>query len=420
MDPEPISPLAVNFILQYILPPSQLSQPLPKHLTSTLLLQRHHFLNISPTDPLEYLCWPSENRTRAFELLEEFSTRKNEGDEAQKCDVEYTSDTEHTYAHVNLAKDLRLVFQWDGEGEDGWKYHDTGLMPFPAGGLASLPEALAQASCNPSASGRTDSSYPESSSLGSAYGVIEEDPADDDDYWNAYGGHDDGEVPVIHEPQPTMEGDGEDAYWAQYSKVQGETYRSSNEVPLSYTFCLGSGDSTVPSPTERRRAGFPSYLHGEPTPSMPDLDDEIPLPIAIRGHDRQSNLVPPSPTSISRRLKTISPRISPASTRPSSRGPTTPIEPSPLSFGESFDESMTDGSATVVISPQSQAAVLEPASQPSHIDMMVDIKGVDDDAALRESIRSVWRLWRMSRRSEGDEDNKETFLRVARQVVEVP
>jgi hypothetical protein len=44
----------------------------------------------------------------------------------------------------------------------------------------------------------------------------------------------------------------------------------------------------------------------------------------------------------------------------------------------------------------------------------------DDDAALRESIRSVYRLWKMSRRSNGEENDGEVFLRVARQVIEMP
>ncbi|KZP31265.1 hypothetical protein FIBSPDRAFT_1037716 [Athelia psychrophila] len=409
MDPEPISPLALNVILQYILPPSQLSEPLPKHLTSTPLLQRHHFLNISPSDPLEYLCWPSENRARALELLEDLSTHKIEDDAAKERDIQYTSDVEHTYAHVNPAKDLRLVFQWDGQGEDGWKYHDTTIMPFPPGSIASLPDALAQASAQSSG---PDHSYLGPLSAGCAFGVIEdEEPASDDDYWNAYGAQDDGENPVIHKPKPIVADGSEDAYWAQYSSIQG------------------SGDSTVPtpsrSPTGRRT--FPPYLHeDEPTPPMSDRDDDMPLPIAIRGHDRQSNLVPPSPASLTRRLKSISPRLSPASTRPSSRGPT-PIEPSPLSFEDiepsplSFEdkspEATTDGSCTAVISPQSQSAVLESSQPPPPMDGK-DV--VDDDAPLRESIRSVWRLWKMSRRSAGDADNKETFLRVAKEVVEIP
>lgn len=196
-------------------------------------------------------------------------------------------------------------------------------------------------------------------------------------------------------------------------------------------FHSGSADSTIPTPSRSPpgRRAFPSYLRqDEYTSAVPDHDDERPLPIAMRGHDRNSNLVPPSPSSLTRRLVSISPRISPASTRPSSRGPVTPIEPSPLSFEDKFDESTTDGSCTVVISPQSQPAVLSPHMQPTALECAMppppsgvkDIESVDDDAALRESIRSVWRLWKMSRRSDADADNKETFLRVAREVVEIP
>lgn len=217
MNPEPISPLAINVILQYILPPSQLSQTLPTHLTSISLLKRHHFMNISPNDPLEYLCWPSENRARAFELLEEFSTHRINEDDAQERDVRYTSDIEYTYAHVRLEEDLRIVFQWDEGGEDGWKYHDTNVMPFPPGSLPSLQDVLTEASAKTFG----DSSPLQQPSYGNLFGVIEEEASDDDSYWNAYGAHDDGETPIIHEPKPVA-ANGEDAYWAQYASVQGQ------------------------------------------------------------------------------------------------------------------------------------------------------------------------------------------------------
>lgn len=170
---------------------------------------------------------------------------------------------------------------------------------------------------------------------------------------------------------------------------------------------------------------IPSHLREQqPTPpTPPDFDDELPLPIAIRGHDQRSNLAPPSPKTLTRRLKAISPRVSPASTRPSSRGPVTPIEPSPLSFEDKFDEVTEDGSCTVVISPKSPPEVsgqTPPQLGVKGVNGVNGVNGVDDDLALRESIRSVWRLWKMSRRTDGEEDDREVFLRVAKEVLEMP
>lgn len=221
MIPENISPLTINILLQYILPPSQFSQPLPKHLTSISLLKRHHYLHISPDDPLEYLCWPSPSRERTIELLETLSThRTDEGQEAYN--VRYTSDIEYTYAHVqldSLEDGLRIVFQWDGE--DGWKYHDTNIMPFPPGSHESLQDVIADAVVKLSEG--NDLSVP-SSSTESAFGGVDADENDDDAYWNAYGTGED--VDLLQQDaqakrDAAADNGGEDAYWAQYASVQG-------------------------------------------------------------------------------------------------------------------------------------------------------------------------------------------------------
>ena len=224
MSPVPITPITITFILQYILPPSQLSQTLPKHLTSISLLNRHHFLHISPCDPLEYLCWPGPNRERAIELLEALSTQRTDG-ETEIHNVRYTSDVEYTYAHVQLDSQedgLRLVFQWDGE--DGWKYHDSNLMPFPPGSHESLHEVMASAFSKVAESNSASGSKP----LNEDY--LEDGKVngkDDDDYWNAYGADDDDEgvrEAAAHArriAQAAAAASSEDAYWAQYASVQG-------------------------------------------------------------------------------------------------------------------------------------------------------------------------------------------------------
>lgn len=207
MTPNPISPFTINIILQYILPPSQLSQPLPTHLTSASLIKRHHFLQISPNDPLQYLCWPSPNRERSIELLENMSTWHN-GNGKEEYDARYTSDVEFTFAHVCLEENLRIIFQWDAE--DGWKYHDTNLMPFPSGSRESLQEVMAEAVAK--------ASQVQNPSRRLSDGASEND---DDEYWNAYGAQGDDEIHREQEAQPSAAEGGEDAYWAQYASIQG-------------------------------------------------------------------------------------------------------------------------------------------------------------------------------------------------------
>lgn len=212
--------ITINNILVYILPPSQLSQPLPTHLISTSLIQRHHFLGITPENPTEYLCWPSPSRERVIQLLEALATQKD--DEEKVYHVRYTSDVEYTYAHVRLDDELRLVFQWDRV--DMWKYHDTNLMPFPPGSHESLQDALTDAAASSGGGGGGGDELCRTSSLESSIRNKEISENDDDTYWNAYGAQ--GDDGMSHEQdgqsKKTAPADsGEDAYWAQYATVHG-------------------------------------------------------------------------------------------------------------------------------------------------------------------------------------------------------
>jgi len=211
MTPSAITPLTINITLQYILPPSQLSQPLPTHLTSTSLLKRHHFLQIDTNDPIEYLSWPSPNRERAIDLLENLSTRRDDEGNGE-YEVRYTSDVEYTYAHVRLEEHLRIIFQWDAE--DGWKYHDANLLPFPPGSQESLQDVLADAVAK--SSSPVANLHPKLSLAG---GEVSKN--DDDDYWNAYGAQGDDDIHPEPETLPLTMESSEDAYWAQYASVQG-------------------------------------------------------------------------------------------------------------------------------------------------------------------------------------------------------
>ena len=157
----------------------------------------------------------------AVDLLESLP-RPIDDHAPQMYPVHYTSDIEHTYAHVALPTSAtddaaRLIFQWDEL--DGWKYHDTKLMPFPQGSKASLEQVLASTPAHATSAPRTEA-VPEYN----PYGFSDNsDESDDDDYWNAYGAGD------SDDPSPQNQlslakdaaGDSEDAYWARYATVQG-------------------------------------------------------------------------------------------------------------------------------------------------------------------------------------------------------
>jgi hypothetical protein len=115
--------------------------------------------------------------------------------------VQYTADPENIFAYVRITADIRLVFLWNII-EEGWQYHNVALMPFPANSYPSLTDAMSLRS--------PDDFLPEQHPTNYV--------ADDDDfsYWDAYGQSDHISKTSLN-PEPSSE----DAYWAQYSPVQG-------------------------------------------------------------------------------------------------------------------------------------------------------------------------------------------------------
>ena len=188
--PTPLTPEIIALTLHYIVPPSQLSL-LPPHLISSSLLQRHHFLNISPDNPDSYLAWPSDDRHLAIRLLEHF--QKPIDDRLYSSfPIRYTSDPESAYAHVSILPELtpglRLIFQWNNP--DGWKYHNIALMPFPSHSSESLQDLLLLQSDTTTLVNQLDTywdayTHPDDSQSSSAIVVTRSDPAEDS-YWSQY------------------------------------------------------------------------------------------------------------------------------------------------------------------------------------------------------------------------------------------
>ena len=190
----------VRALLDYVCP---LTGAVPPHLLSRPLLQRHHFLALSPENLAEYLAWPSAHQSRAVHLLQSLPVPPPDS----SISVNYSADSagENLCAHARITPDLRLTFLWDDSA--GWLYHNVALMPFPPDSHPSFESAYAIYA-------------PEDFLPEPAY-TLNVSHDDDDSYWDAYAGSDHDDRPPAStnalDPNPNSE----DAYWAQYSAVQG-------------------------------------------------------------------------------------------------------------------------------------------------------------------------------------------------------
>ncbi|TFY81582.1 hypothetical protein EWM64_g2428 [Hericium alpestre] len=424
MPPTPLLPYHINLTLQYISPPSELDEPIPRHLLSTALFQRHHFLNISFHDSANYLCWAHVNRDHAIELLEALPTAIDD-ETLASFPIHYTSDAEHSYAHVHILPSgdhgLRLVFQWDGE--ESWRYHDANLMPFPPGSHASLDQALVGSDTDVATS--TIATHHNSDGDHS-------DKGEDADYWNSYGAHDEDVSPRLSRNVASKAGSelGEDAYWAQYASVQG------------------SADSTIPSPVQKvKRRLHPGpehdHLHHIPT------EEPLPIPpISFRPHLPASRDVAPCPHTLSHRLTALSPRHSRPSSRYGSRSESvvSDVASNRVSIlqewetaeAQALEESDSLSTAAQLYTknvgdehPSSNGQpegregegkdILSPRPQKTH-DVSFLQHGREQHAevamdGVNEAIRGVYRLWKASRRT-GPVNEMDEFVCIVRDAIE--
>ncbi len=192
----PILPSTIHRIIAHIFPSVE---PLPPNLISKPLLQRHHFLGLTPDNATEYLAWPSANQSHVLQLLETQTLPYPD----DHLSVQYTADREDLLAHVCITPNLRLLFLW--EPENGWRYHDLAIMPFLPNSYADFSTAY--------------SVYTQNDFLPEQIDDLEVSCDNDEDaYWNAY---DQGDGLLHRPPDPKTLEDSEDAYWAQYSSIQG-------------------------------------------------------------------------------------------------------------------------------------------------------------------------------------------------------
>jgi len=119
-------PSLFHVVLSYLLPPTP---PLPPHLLSKALTQRHHFLNILPeAGPAAYFLWPKPGSAGAGSVIDSLSRISEKPEEVPMGDIEYEAYGDSFHARIGIQNDLQLVFileiPKDGSEAD-WKYFDV-------------------------------------------------------------------------------------------------------------------------------------------------------------------------------------------------------------------------------------------------------------------------------------------------------
>lgn len=349
-----ITAATVDTVLEYV------DRGIPAYLLSKPLLQRHHFLGISPDNAEEYLAWPSPDRSHAVRLLLESHPIPPSHD-TPLC-VNYTADPENILAHVRITPELRLVFLWDS---NQWLYHNLALMPFPPNSYSTFNDALVAYSSD-------DFLQEQSYSL----------TVDDDSYWNSYGN--DSDQPSISADALDETSGSEDAYWAQYSTVQG------------------SGDSTLPSPLPTKQ----KFPRDDPERVIVPSED-----LQIYHADPYNPLEPPSPEALSRRLAALSAAESGAASPPL-------FDDSPTTDSNTASPQLTEVAPTEDSSFPSPGVSQEPVNEFLVVDPGDSVSLDNAEELLRDNIKALFRLWKSGRGETSTDRDKDIFLASVRQALE--
>lgn len=404
----PLPVQTVHLVLQYISP---LTDPLPQHLISTPLRQRHHFLQISPSSPVEYLCWPSPDNAKIIDLLDRLPLLFDQA----SYPTRYTSNPESIFAHVQIssgAEGLRMLFHWDDI--HGWKYHDLRLMPFPSSSSSTPQES-------PASNSACGAGSPRLPSLDLVAEADHISSGSDDSYWDAYeaAGHDlTSALPPRSELKPDAV-EGEDAYWAQYASVQGYYSRSKasckKSQPNSSVF-LGSADSTLPSPLPVNRKLQLVNSHESAPPFPPQNDPIINVPVdTIYSRPLASALGPPSPNILAHLLSTISPGKDVCSSVIDDPYPLQ--SPSAYSTDPSPEQTVADSE---LVTPPFPSVVFPEVVEVNGVPLSkCRLHPLDEaeDKALTDSIKGLYYLWKVGRKEGLDTKDKSVFLRIVQAAI---
>jgi len=229
---QPFSAQILVLLSDYLFPPS--SAPIPSDYLSPLLLQRHHFLSLSPLNP-DYLCWPCPDADRAIDFFHSVQFSPHQLQQIATKAV-YSVDAEHIVARVPIDFEdarVQLLFLYDPEDPlVHWKYHDTQLGPLPPNTYSDIEAAHYSFNNRNKASRDMDSLYLDNAEA----------------FWDGYASSESSSPGDNSERrdeadfvQPADD-KAEREYWAQYLSVHG------------------SADSTIPSPRNSRLSVFDSKV----------------------------------------------------------------------------------------------------------------------------------------------------------------
>ncbi|CAE6432480.1 unnamed protein product [Rhizoctonia solani] len=403
MNPTPLASHTVSLALQYLLPPSEL----PTHLISRSLLQRHHFLSISPSDPAAYFCWPHPNADpeKSVTALEQLATQDHEW-LVRTAEIRYQPQADAVQARVWLGNTIQLVFVWE-EDQDGagWRYFDADHRPLPSNCSATLAPALQVTP--PEQDQEQDVSAGGSYlSFGLASHSSLSTPTSDD-YWAGYDSGSSPRSPRI--PERELTADDEDAYWASYGAVHG------------------SADSTVPSPAPQKkrldawgREELPWEEHTDLDAQAWDADETASrhgLGVTILSNSR-----PPTPPSMPTRTLVISTQThQPQQIAPlpdlNHRNWTSPpsslsapfsalSEPDDAPLDEEPKNEPEDSGVEDAVDSVPTASIRDPPTSnkvPSAL-----------DTGLSSAIKGMYAMWLTSRQDPGSEESRQEFMELVK------
>ncbi|KDN36033.1 hypothetical protein RSAG8_11119, partial [Rhizoctonia solani AG-8 WAC10335] len=380
MSPTPLASYTISLALQYLLPPSEL----PTHLISRSLLQRHHFLSISPSDTAAYLCWPhpDADSEKSVAALEHLATQDHE-QLVKTAEIRYqpqASSSDAAQARVWLGNAVQLAFIWE-EDQDGagWRYFDADHRPLPPNCSSTLTPAL---QVTPPEQGQ-------------------EQDVSTDDYWAGYDSGSSPHSPRI--PERELTADDEDAYWASYGAVHG------------------SADSTVPSPVPQKkrldawgreelpweghagldaptwgadeagsRHGLGVTILSNSRPPTPPTMPTRTLVLATQAHQPQQ--IAPLP-DLNHRNWTSPPSSLSAPFSALSEPDDAPLDEEPKNEPE---DSWEGGDSAPAIAAQ---APLTSTEMPSVV-----------DTGLSNAIKGMYAMWLTSRQDAGSEESRQAFM----------
>ncbi|CEL57956.1 hypothetical protein RSOLAG1IB_02701 [Rhizoctonia solani AG-1 IB] len=377
MNPTPIASHTISLALEYLLPPSEL----PTHLISRPLLQRHHFLSISPTDAAAYLCWPrpGADPEKSVAALEHLAAQDHEW-LVRTAEIRYqpqSSSSDSVQARVWLGNTVQLVFVWE-EDQDGagWRYFDADYQPLPSNCSSTLTPALQV----------TPSEQDQEQNISA------------DDYWAGYDSGSSPRSPRI--PERELGVDDEDAYWASYGAVHG------------------SADSTVPSPApQKKRLGawgreeLPWEEQAELDAQVWDADDTASrhgLGVTILSNSR-----PPTPPTMPNRNLVLATQIPP----PQQIAPLPDLNhrnwtspPSSLSAPFSALSEPDDAPLDEGPNPEDSETKDNKISAPVPVLPSSSKTPSAADTGLSNAIKGMYAMWRTSRQDASSEESRQAFM----------